>query len=261
MNRYRTLEKLQAATRDELPSASVLWLAAVREEMEKLTKAALSGEVSDEEFAHMVEETSKGLPGLLDRMDHDALAELMEESMGAAMGNGIAARMNPMTAKSPWSKGVLLGSRKYKRDKDGKFSHADGSGKSRKEQRRKPTRKQKIETEEKPTASNPEREAAIDRYRKGVKVKSPTGREVEFGKRVADHLKEKETDRARFGDLAEKAVATPDEVWQDGMRSRYLKYPAPGHRNSIFVVTQQTSGTKEEVVTFMKQKPSKKKEK
>lgn len=263
MNRYRTLETLQANTRDALPSAAVLWLAAVRIEMEKLTKAALSGEVSDEEFLALVEETSKGLPDLLDRMDHDALARLMEDSMGAAMANGMSARMNKHTAQSPWSVGGLLfGSRKKGRGKRCGNSwispDKECRNESRKEQRRRPTRKQKIEAEKKPGKPNPERDAVIARYRRGVEVQSPAGRTVTFGQRVADHLKEKETERARFGDLAEKAVASPDEVWQDGMRCRYLKRPIPGHRNSILVVTQRTSETTEEVVTFMKQKPSEK---
>lgn len=95
MKRYRDLEKLQATVRAEIPTVAIDWLAAVRKEMEKLTKAALSGDVSDAEFRGLVEETSKRLPKLLKKMDHDALAKLMETSMGAAMANGLAARLGP----------------------------------------------------------------------------------------------------------------------------------------------------------------------
>ena len=100
--RFRDAEKLAATVREELPSVAIVWLAAVRQEMEKLTQAALSGEVSDAEFRALVEATSQRLPELLEEMDHDALAELMEEGMGAAMGNGLAARQEDFEkAKKP----------------------------------------------------------------------------------------------------------------------------------------------------------------
>ena len=92
MNRYRELEKLQAATRAELPRVAVAWLAAARKPLEKLTMAALNPAITDAEFETMVEKFSKSLPGLMQTLDHDALAELMENSMGAAMANGIVQR-------------------------------------------------------------------------------------------------------------------------------------------------------------------------
>ena len=121
MKRYRDLEKLQANVRAEIPKVAVSWLAVVRKEMEKLTKAALSGEVSDEEFRRMVEKTSKRLPELLGEMDHDALADLMEKAQGASMANGIAARVEDFRkattkrAKLPWEKDVRMGAGKGKR--------------------------------------------------------------------------------------------------------------------------------------------------
>lgn len=118
MNRYRELEKLQETVRSEIPSVAVDWLAAVRKEMEKLTKAALSGDLTDEQFRALVEKTSKRLPELLDKMNHEALSGLMEKGMGAAMANGMAERLKtarPKTqekrAKLPWEKDVLLGAR------------------------------------------------------------------------------------------------------------------------------------------------------
>jgi hypothetical protein len=89
--RHKTGEKLMAATRAEIPRAAVKWLAAVREPLEILTMAAVSPDVSDEQFAELVEAFSESLPGLLGKMDHAALAELMEGSMGAAMANGLTA--------------------------------------------------------------------------------------------------------------------------------------------------------------------------
>lgn len=110
MDRFKQGEKLAAAAREGLPSVAVQWLAAARKPLEKLTKAALNGEVSDAEFVALVEEFSQSLPGLLDEMDHDALATHMENSMGAAMANGMAARhkteekRTEARAKLPWEK-------------------------------------------------------------------------------------------------------------------------------------------------------------
>lgn len=95
MNRYATAEKLAAATRDELPSVAVQWLAAARAPLEKLTMAALDPDLSDEDFLSLVAEFSAALPGLLETMDHSALAALMESGMGAGMANGISQRSAP----------------------------------------------------------------------------------------------------------------------------------------------------------------------
>lgn len=90
--RYRDGEKLQAAARAEMPAAAVRWLANVREPLQVLTMAALSPDVTDDEFATLVESFSESLPGMLEKIDHGAIAELLEKSMGAAMANGMAAR-------------------------------------------------------------------------------------------------------------------------------------------------------------------------
>lgn len=95
MNRYQEAEKLAATVREQIPSAAVQWLAALREPLQGLTTAALNGDLSDEDFMQLVEKFSADLPGLMDTLDHEALAKLMEESMGAAMGNGIAQRKKP----------------------------------------------------------------------------------------------------------------------------------------------------------------------
>lgn len=100
MHRTRQLETLQAATRDRLPDVAAVWLAAVREEMEKLSTAAIAGELTDAEFIALVEATSAKLPELLTTMDHDALAGLMEQSMGAAMANGIEERLKTARPKT-----------------------------------------------------------------------------------------------------------------------------------------------------------------
>ena len=82
-----------AASREKIPKVAVRWLEAVRLPLETLTMAALSPEVSDDTFLQMVEDFSASLPGLLETMDHSALAGLIEGSMGAAMANGMVARM------------------------------------------------------------------------------------------------------------------------------------------------------------------------
>jgi hypothetical protein len=95
MNRFRETEALAATVRNEIPRAAVRWLAAVRTPLEGLTTAALDEGISDEAFLVLVESFSASLPALLETLDHAALGELMETSMGAAMGNGIAARTPP----------------------------------------------------------------------------------------------------------------------------------------------------------------------
>lgn len=108
---------------------AVKWLAAARTPLEKLTMAALNAEVSDAEFVAMVEAFSKSLPKLLEKMDHGPCQKLMEESMGAAMANGVAARMETLPvkkAKLPWETAAWWAGRKFKRDKNGQFSNTDG---------------------------------------------------------------------------------------------------------------------------------------
>ena len=62
--------------------------------------AAVDGKVSDAEFLKLVEAFSASLPQMMDEMDHEALAKLMEESMGAAMGNGLAERRKTSRRKT-----------------------------------------------------------------------------------------------------------------------------------------------------------------
>ncbi len=100
MSRHRALERLQAHSRAQIPRAAVKWLAAARAPLEKLTKAALNGAVTDAEFRAMVERFSKELPGLLEKMDHEALAEPLEQAMGAAMANGLAERQKILRQKT-----------------------------------------------------------------------------------------------------------------------------------------------------------------
>jgi hypothetical protein len=257
--RHATNEKLMAATREQIPTVAIPWLAAVRKPLEKLTKAALSGKITNEQFATMVQEFSESLPGLLEKMDTAPLAELLETGMGAAMANGITARQNTLAkAKLPWETDAWLAGRKIKRKADGKFATTDEArtSDSRNQLRRKPTLKEKKQAS---AQSDAPKDAAIDRYRKGVSVDAPTGRKVVFGNRVADHLASKSEQRGRFADQAEKTVKQPDEVFQDGMRVRYLKNPRQGGKNKFLVVARQTSESEEEVISFMKQSSNKKK--
>lgn len=93
MTRFRQFEKLSQVVRAELPTVAVPWLAAVRRPLERLTMAALDPGTSDEDFRRMVAEFAESLPELLEEIDHDALAGLMEGAMGAAAANGIAERL------------------------------------------------------------------------------------------------------------------------------------------------------------------------
>lgn len=132
-DRFKDMEKLAAATRKRIPGAAVLWLAALRKPLEKLTMAALDPALSDEDFRALVEKFAKDLPGLMDELNHDELAKLMEDGMGAAMANGIGQRSaasgqrEEKKAKLPWETDVLLGGNK-KRDRRGRFARKDGGG-------------------------------------------------------------------------------------------------------------------------------------
>ena len=264
-NRFKDAEELAAATREEIPKVAVRWLAAARAPLEKLTMAALDPDLTDDAFLALVDGFSKSLPGLLDRMDHASLANLMETGMGAAMANGISRRVDDFReraakdekrARLPWETDTWLAGNKNHDPQDGRFTSGPG-GPSRKQQRRNPTRREKIQADKPAPAPDAIKDAAIDRYRKGVKVKAPTGREVTFGDRAADHLAKKEGNRARFADLAEKTVTAPDEIWRDGLRNRYVQRPRKGGRNNFLVVTTQVSENGENVVTFTKQNPNK----
>ena len=96
VERFQEGEKLMAASREQILNVAERWLEAVRLPLETLTMAALSPDVSDDDFLQMVEDFPASLPGLLETMDHSALAEVMEGSMGAAMANGMVARQGDL---------------------------------------------------------------------------------------------------------------------------------------------------------------------
>jgi hypothetical protein len=100
VNRFQQAEELAAAAREELPRRAERWLAAARTPLETLTMAALDPSIPDEEFVAMVDRFSKELPGLFDQLDHDAIAELMEDTMGASMANGISQRLKTQDSKT-----------------------------------------------------------------------------------------------------------------------------------------------------------------
>lgn len=114
MSRFKDAEKLAATVRDGIPSVAISWLEVVRREMEKLTTAALAGNLSDEEFRGMVQSTSARLPELLREMDHDALSSLLETGMGAAMANGIARRVEDFEERNENSAGTAAQERQMK---------------------------------------------------------------------------------------------------------------------------------------------------
>lgn len=241
--RFREGERLMAATRAEIPGAAVRWLAAVREPLEILTMAAVSPDVSDEQFVELVEAFSESLPGLFGKMDHAALAELMEGGMGAAIANGLTARdqgagdrgREEKRAKLPWEKDAYLAAQK--RRKNGQFGEGDGTGGGE--------RKTKGKTEE-----------MIARYEAGVTVKTPTGRNANFGKDLVKDMRKwkgKDLARAHYAARAEAAVKAPDEIHQHGTLVAYFK--KLDSRKTLVIHSQQQGDDKEEVQSFIPMPP------
>lgn len=204
--RFKEGEKLMAATRAQIPGAAVRWLAAVREPLEILTMAAVSPDVSDAQFVELVEAFSESLPGLMETMDHAALAELMEEAMGAAMANGLTARnpkpetLNPKEekrAKLPWESEAYLAAQK--RRKNGQIGEGDGS------------------------PGGGESDAGDGIPDESV---SPTGRTVEIGKHLRSKAAKWEGEapaRMRFAAKVGETVSAPDEVFEDGTFVMHVK--------------------------------------
>jgi phage gp29-like protein len=81
-------EQVIENTLESLTGVSAKWLGAVKPFFRKLVQAAQDGSVSDAEFVQALEAAYREMPELFDKLDHDALAEALEASMGAACVNG-----------------------------------------------------------------------------------------------------------------------------------------------------------------------------
>ena len=221
--RFHTGEKLLAATRAQIPTAAIKWLAAIRTPLEKLTIAATTGQVTEAEFQALVRQFSASLPSLLGKMDHSALATLMEAGMGAALANGYTARHQPpedknqktQTAKLPWETAPHLAAQKRKNN--GQFGEGNGMGEG-----------------------GSELANGIPEF-----VKSPTGRTVEMCSKLAakaEKWKGRDPARLRFAQRAVETLREPDEVWQHGTFVTHVK---SFKRLSLVVHTRRTGEKKE----------------
>lgn len=104
-------------------------------------------------------------------------------------------------------------------------------------------------------AERPSLHAARAEMAAKPKVEAPTGDEVGFGKIAMDHVRIKaaagEVDRARWINHAKAAIASPLEIWRDGMRHRYIAvFETRGGRQPFIVVTTRLGEHREGVVSF-----------
>ena len=64
-------------------------------------KAAQDPNKSDKEVIEAMEELSQSMPELFDSINHDALANALEEAMGSAAANGAFERLNEFSITNP----------------------------------------------------------------------------------------------------------------------------------------------------------------
>jgi len=229
MSRYRNQERLTAAARRQLPSITRAWLTPLRDPLSTLTQAALDPHTSDTAFLTALSTLANRLPQLQRTLDPTPLANALEAATGTALLQGLLDHpsLNPKTLHAGAGKGKRCGNSWIPAWKECKLP------------------------------LSPEAQEKVTRYRQGISIPSPTGRTIEFGNRIADHIQgHSDEARHRFADLAEACAQHPTEIWQEGLRFRHIKTPArPGGRSSLLIVTRQISDTAEEVITFTKKNP------
>jgi hypothetical protein len=204
--RFRQLERLQAEARRDLPAAALQTYSPLREELSALTRAAVRNGLTDAQLLRRIRQLAERTPRLLTKLDPAPLQSLLLEHTTRAVISGItSAPLAPPREK-------LLS------------ASAPGSGKrcgdswipAWKECRQ---------------GLSPEAGKMIERYKKGISISSPTGRTVEFGPKLADHIEKdwsgRDPQRTAFLSQAEAAVQSPPEVWQNGTFVRYFKKNAP----------------------------------
>lgn len=98
-DRHRQTERLAAAARARLPAITPAWLAPLRAEIERLTRAASQGTLSDAQLLRRIQALHDRAPRLLSRLDPAPLADLLEATMAAALLNGIQAAPRPPEQK------------------------------------------------------------------------------------------------------------------------------------------------------------------
>lgn len=82
------IDHLQHRVRQQLSAVLDNWLASARTELEKLTRAAADGTVSDEDFLRILKDFASDPLRLVKLMNPSALASALEDAMGTAMAVG-----------------------------------------------------------------------------------------------------------------------------------------------------------------------------
>ena len=77
-------DRLADAVMESLTGVSAEWLAPARPAFAKVLMAAQDPNKSDKEVIEAMEELSNSMPELFDSINHDALANALEEAMGSA---------------------------------------------------------------------------------------------------------------------------------------------------------------------------------
>jgi len=86
---------------ESLTGVSAEWLAPARPAFAKVLMAAQDPNKSDKEVIEAMEELSNSMPELFDSINHDALANALEEAMGSAAANGAFERLNEFSITNP----------------------------------------------------------------------------------------------------------------------------------------------------------------
>jgi phage gp29-like protein len=73
---------------EDLTGIEAKWLGGVKPIFVSLVQAAQNEQLTDEEFVRVLDRAKKQMPELFSRLNHDAIAEALEASLGAAVVNG-----------------------------------------------------------------------------------------------------------------------------------------------------------------------------
>jgi len=88
VNAKDATDKLVDNVLEDLTGIEAKWLAGVKPLFVSLVEAAQNEQLSDAEFARVLERARAQLPELFNQLDHDAIANALEGALGAAVVNG-----------------------------------------------------------------------------------------------------------------------------------------------------------------------------
>lgn len=225
LSRFPDIERHQATARRFIAPAALATYAPLREAIESLT----TSEAPDAEFLAKLRDLHRDIPSFFRKLDPTPLANALEEATAPALIAGVLERVPPR-----------------------KLQAADG----------KPCGDSFIPAWKQCNKGiSPATQALVKKYRAGHTADAPTGRKVAFGQRIADHIEKdwasRDPRRASFARLAEKAVASPSEIWQHGTSVVYFK---PMRKMVMVVFATQFEETEERAESFLPM-PSKRAEK